>query len=69
MLPPNRFHPPRRPPFIPPNTQQQNNLSKYYKTPDGRWDIDKISGSIGRMNKLVGQISPIVKQLKGFLKK
>ncbi|MFC4322171.1 YppG family protein [Litchfieldia salsa] len=73
MFPPNRFGPPRqRPPFPPPNNVGQNpqqNPLNYFKKPDGHWDIDKISGSIGQMNKLVGQVSPMVKQLNGFMKK
>jgi hypothetical protein len=70
MFPPNRFGPPR-PPFPPYNTgqNQQQKPPNYFKTPDGHWDIDKISGSIGQMNKLVGQVSPIIKQLNGFMKK
>jgi len=71
MFPPNRFGPPGRPPNMPPKlpNQQKNPFSGYFKTPDGNLDFDKISGSIGELNKLVGQMSPVVKQLNGFLKK
>lgn len=71
MFPPNRFGPPGRPPHFPPNmpNQQKKPFSDYFKTPNGNWDFDKISGSIGEMNKLVGQVSPMIKQLNGFFKK
>lgn len=71
MLPPNRFGPPRRPPFYPPQnqTQRPRPFVDYFKTPDGKVDFDKISGSIGQMNKLVGQMNPIFKQISGFLKR
>ncbi|MBD8067708.1 YppG family protein [Bacillus sp. PS06] len=68
MFPPNRFGPPR-PPFPPNNQGPQQKPSNYFKTPDGHWDFDKINGSINQMNKLVGQVSPIIKQLNGFMKK
>ncbi|AWI12503.1 hypothetical protein CQJ30_10260 [Caldibacillus thermoamylovorans] len=65
---------PRRPrnPFFP--VQHVNKPSSqiffdYFKTNDGHWDFDKISQSIGQVNKIVKQADPLVKQMASIVKK
>jgi hypothetical protein len=64
----------RRPrnPFFPdyPYKKSASNLIlDYFKTSDGHWDFDKISQSIGQVNKIVKQADPLVKQMSSIVKK
>lgn len=65
---------PRTPrnPFFPSSPYKKNAshvILDYFKNNDGRWDIDKISQSIGQVNKIVKQADPLVKQMTSIVKK
>ncbi|MCH1627382.1 YppG family protein [Ferdinandcohnia quinoae] len=64
--------PPRRRPFYPPKMHgysQSNPFINSFKTPDGHWDMNKISNSIGKASKLYGQVNPLLKQFTSYFKR
>lgn len=65
--PPGR-RPPRPPMFFPHNYYKPPTVIDYFKKPNGEIDFEKISKTVGHVNKIVTQVEPIVKQVKPFIK-
>ncbi|WP_284139348.1 MULTISPECIES: YppG family protein [unclassified Virgibacillus] len=60
-----------RPPFQQPFQQQPpqqknttSNLMSMFQTPDGNFDMNKITNTVQQVGKLYGQVSPMLKFFK-----
>lgn len=66
-------HPDHRPsdPFFPRRFEYpaSHPLHRLFKSPDGRWDMSKISSSLDEVNKFINQLDPLIRQLQSLLKR
>lgn len=42
---------------------QPNPFGNQFRTPDGQFDFNRLSSSLDQLNKMVGQVHPLIKQM------
>lgn len=63
---PHPFFQPPRHMYDQQHNSSKSNLLSMFKTPEGNLDLEKITGTVEQLNKLYGQVSPMISQ---FIKK